>query len=105
LVEGSRASGEKREPDHLRVAFAKSTDVFQIVKFIRAMLLIARADLTTSDVLIASDGLIVRNVLNLERSPVARRIFDCLAASWVAGKLSPGLTPVQIVARELLSPN
>jgi len=39
LVEGSQASGEEGEPDHLRVAFAKSTDVFQIVKFIRAMLL------------------------------------------------------------------
>jgi hypothetical protein len=38
LIEGSRASGEKRVPDHLRGAFAKSTDVFQIVKFIRAML-------------------------------------------------------------------
>jgi hypothetical protein len=39
LVEGARASGEAAEPDHLRVAFAKSTDVFQGVKFIRAMLL------------------------------------------------------------------
>jgi hypothetical protein len=59
LLEGSRASGEEARRDHLQVAFAKSTDIFQIVKFIRAMLLIARADLTTSDVLIASDGLIV----------------------------------------------
>ena len=38
LIEGSRASGEKRAPDHLRVAFEKSTDVFKIMKFIRAML-------------------------------------------------------------------
>jgi hypothetical protein len=38
LVEGSRPSVEETKPDHLRVAFAKSTDVFQIVKFIRAML-------------------------------------------------------------------
>jgi hypothetical protein len=30
---------DEGEPDHLRAAFAKSTDVFQIVKFIRAMLL------------------------------------------------------------------
>src|SRR5262245_49178908 len=59
LVGGSRASSEETRRDHHQVAFAKSTDIFQIVKFIRAMLLIARADLTTSDVLIASDGLIV----------------------------------------------
>jgi len=59
LVEESRAPGEEEKSGHHQVAFAKSTDVFQIVKFIRAMLLIARADLTTSDVLIASDGLIV----------------------------------------------
>jgi hypothetical protein len=39
LIEGSRASGENRTPDHLRVDFAKSTDVFQVVKFIRVMLL------------------------------------------------------------------
>jgi hypothetical protein len=59
LVEGSRMSGEEAKLDRPKVASAKSTDVFQILKFIRAMLLIARADLTTSDVLIASDGLLV----------------------------------------------
>jgi hypothetical protein len=106
LVEESRASGEEENSGHHQVAFAKSTDVFQMVKFIRAMLLIARADLTTSVVLIASESLIVGNVLNLERSSAASEgYFECLVANWVAGKLSPGLIPVQIVARELLPPN
>jgi hypothetical protein len=71
LVEGSQASGEEAKPGHRQGAFAKSTDVFQIMKFIRAMLLIVRDDLTASDILIASESLIVGNVLNLERSPVA----------------------------------
>jgi hypothetical protein len=58
LVEGARPSGEETKLDHLQVALAKSTDVCQIVKFIRAMLLKARDDLT-ADILIAPDGLIV----------------------------------------------
>jgi hypothetical protein len=59
LVEGSQASGEKTKSGRHQVTFAKSTDVFQIVKFIRAMLLIVRDDLTVSDIPIASERMIV----------------------------------------------
>jgi hypothetical protein len=59
LVERSQAPGEKKKSGRHQVAFARSTDVFQIVKFIRAMLFDRRDGLTASDILIASDGLIV----------------------------------------------
>src|SRR3977135_1223365 len=49
LSERWRASGEEGEPDHLRAAFAKSTDVFQMVKFIRAMLLMVGDGMTAPD--------------------------------------------------------
>ena|SRR5690349_18804847 len=56
LLERSQASGEKTKSGRHQVALAKSTDVFQIVKFIRAMLLMVRDDQTLSDIPIASEN-------------------------------------------------